>query len=93
MTSSWQPIDTAPTEDGTKALLFDGRDQFVGILTHFNRKGQWRLWTGEKPVPWDGSIPTHWMPLPPPAEGIQHAGMSPESDKVATEPSPGEGAA
>ncbi|CAO4149294.1 hypothetical protein DHODJN_14330 [Methylorubrum extorquens] len=37
MTSSWQPIDTAPTEDGTKALLFDGRDQFVGVLTHFNR--------------------------------------------------------
>jgi hypothetical protein len=93
MTSSWQPIDTAPTEDGTKALLFDGRDQFVGVLTHLNRKAQWRLWTGEKPVPWDESIPTHWMPLPPPAEGRQQTDISCEPGAAATEPSPGEEAA
>ncbi|WP_418292028.1 DUF551 domain-containing protein [Methylobacterium durans] len=83
MTSSWQSIDTAPTEEGTKALLFDGRDQFVGVLTHYSRKGQWRLWTGETTVPWDGPNPTHWMPLAEPPEGIEPVDVSPESGTAA----------
>lgn len=66
MSGLWQPIDSAPDEEGSKALLFDGTDQFVGVLTRYNRHGQWRVWTGGRPVPWDGQSPTHWMPLPEP---------------------------
>jgi len=73
MNSPWQPMDTAPDEEGSRALLFDGKDQFVGVLTRYSRHAQWRLWTGEKPVPWDGQPPTHWMPLPRSPEDTNEA--------------------
>lgn len=90
MRSSWQPIDTAPVKEGAKVLLFDGRDQFVGVLTHYSHKGQWRLWTGEKPVPWDGRNPAHWMPLAEPPGETERIDTSPEPGAAAAEPSPGE---
>ncbi|WP_162560548.1 hypothetical protein [Methylobacterium durans] len=86
----WQPIETAPTEEGCRVLLFDGRDQFVGILTRYSHKGQWRLWTGDKPVPWDGAPPTHWLPLGPRPAQAERAEASPEPGAAAAEPSPGE---
>ncbi|MCJ2097650.1 hypothetical protein [Methylobacterium longum] len=66
MAGGWETMETAPVEEGSRVLLFDGTDQFVGVLTRYNTKhtGEWRLWAGAKPVPWDGGIPTHWMPLP-----------------------------
>jgi hypothetical protein len=66
MESEWETMETAPAEEGSRVLLFDGTYQFVGVLTRYNHKhtGEWRLWTGDRPAPWDGGIPTHWMPLP-----------------------------
>ena len=90
MTSAWQPIDTAPDEEGSKALLFDGKDQFVGVLTHYSRRGQWRLWTGGPPVPWDGQKPTHSMPLPEPPESTAQPKALPEPGAAAADPMPGE---
>ena len=55
--SVWQPIDTAPDKEGSRALLFDGKDQFVGVLTRYNRHCQWRLWTGDRPAPRLSSSP------------------------------------
>jgi hypothetical protein len=88
--SAWQPIDTASDEEGSRALLFDGKDQFVGVLTHYNRHGQWRLWTGDRPAPWGGQKPTHWMPLPEPPESTGHSEAQPEPGAAAAEPTPGE---
>jgi hypothetical protein len=88
--SVWQPIDTAPDKEGSRALLFDGKDQFVGVLTRYNRHGQWRLWTGDRPAPWGGQKPTHWMALPEPPESTGRSEAKPEAGAAAAEPTPGE---
>jgi hypothetical protein len=56
MSSTWQPIESAPT-NGTVLLVFGSR----GVERGWCVAGRWY---------WDGGsslvdVPTHWMPLPP----------------------------
>jgi hypothetical protein len=59
--TEWQPIETAPKDDGTKILAwFDEAEQII-ILWWFNE--MWRFQGSHvPPLP----APTHWMPLPEP---------------------------
>ena len=60
----WQPIDTAPLEDGKHVLLFGNGETFE-LCTFI---GSWDVYD-RKWYPFDGVYhvqPTHWMPLPPP---------------------------
>lgn len=62
----WLPIETAPTKQFTKALIYDGSAAYVGQLVN----GRWLLsWNHEDPNPDDVDRPTHWQPLPDPPKG------------------------
>jgi hypothetical protein len=60
----WQPIETAPKDDETWVLAFNGDEYAVCI------------WTGEY---WSDNEymmrpqPTHWMPLPEPPKPAQNS--------------------
>lgn len=75
--SSWQPIETAPT-DGTPVLgwnaEYGARETRSVTYTpgspgfEAGRTDRWWRWSEPKNswlMAWD---PTHWMPLPPPPE-------------------------
>jgi hypothetical protein len=59
--SEWQPIETAP-KDGTPVDLWTAEDgRFADACWNSTR----RRWETQ----WErlaNSVPTHWMPLPPP---------------------------
>jgi hypothetical protein len=62
----WQPIETAP-KDGTRVLVYvEPFGSLIGSNT-FNLFGRT---SGDRwycdGVWLDGSVPTHWMPLPEP---------------------------
>jgi hypothetical protein len=68
----WQPITTAPRNDGVHVLLHGNGEDFEGCTV----VGWWcedsRRW-----MPFDGCarlMPTHWLPLPaPPKERAELA--------------------
>ena len=58
---TWQPIETAPKEEGKEFLVFDG----FGIWKAWRERGKISGYeTDGDPLPMDASPPTHWMPLP-----------------------------
>lgn len=65
---TWQPIETAP-KDGRACLVSDGRFIFC---VEWNEEFDWWSVDDNKfgPFRLRGAAPTHWMPLPPPPEGV-----------------------
>lgn len=65
---AWQPIDTAPTEPGSTAIvtcpsIHEGEKPIVGEAI-YGSDGFW-YWIGyHDPICESGNAPTHWMPLP-----------------------------
>jgi len=66
----WQPIETAP-QDGTPILAyFKSAIQHVpGIISVAKKKEHY--WVLECYAEHQCSVPTHWMPLPPPPLGAE----------------------
>ena len=80
----WQPIETAP-KDGTKVLVYVPSDSIYPTAAqyvspeYFEREygdrdymeAGWR-WAFGYPSDFHEEVvePTHWMPLPPPPEGL-----------------------
>lgn len=64
--SEWQPIETAPKEDGCEILGWDGNS--VQVLEWWAGGGNPRLacWMDGHGISFE---PTHWMPLPEPPLG------------------------
>lgn len=58
----WQPIATAPKEDGASVLLWNRCDVFEGYWEA--ARDFWAVSDGGYATP----VPTHWMPLPPAPE-------------------------
>jgi hypothetical protein len=76
--SEWQPIKTAPNEDGFVCIVFDGYVR-IAERRHFALRyggigDEWRKHDGEYFCWYGGNEeggsettkPTHWMPLPEP---------------------------
>lgn len=59
--SDWQPIETAP-DNGEHVIIH--RD---GIMSVAYLLGGWFTYPGHIEMR-DSETPTHWMPLPPPAQ-------------------------
>lgn len=60
----WQPIETAPKQDGKHVLLFGDGDDFEECVI----VGWWDV-DRDRWMPFHGYAqvnPTHWMPLPEP---------------------------
>lgn len=57
MGTQWQPIATAPREDGIEVLTWDGISIRVAVRAYDDK---W--WTLGLPA----FVPSHWMPLPEP---------------------------
>lgn len=70
--SEWQPIETAP-KDGTKIFAINNRGNPAAILWGKSLGGKNEGWIvmfsdGDLHPFWNGacgSLPTHWMPVPP----------------------------
>lgn len=61
----WRPIETAP-KDGTRILVFaDGHPETMRYRADRSEAFPWMDDGGHSS--WRADIPTHWMPLPPPA--------------------------
>jgi hypothetical protein len=58
--SEWQPIETAP-KDGTEFLAFQPGWE-LDFAWWDQARGMWMDRHG------DQTVPTHWIPLPPPPE-------------------------
>lgn len=66
--SEWQPIETAPHEDGwIKRCLFAKRYDW-GWSVWVGQRDSYDMWLGVQDGGgcWDCEVPSHWMPLPPP---------------------------
>lgn len=67
---SWQPIETAPTEPHSTAIIYAPSDTGEGNVgeAFLGKDGQW-YWAGSEvgyhdPITDCNSPPTHWMPMP-----------------------------
>ena len=58
----WRLIKTAPKDDETEVLTWDGLSVRVAKFVYDNR------WQSEGLPTF---IPTHWMPLPDPPRGVE----------------------
>lgn len=69
-TQPWQPIETAPTEPHSTAIIYAPSDTGEGNVgeAFLGKDGQW-YWAGSEvgyhdPITDCNSPPTHWMPMP-----------------------------
>lgn len=69
----WQPIETAP-KDGTYILIHNDRGTCVAYFERgWGQDGWWLLDDGKNyEIPLRGSAPTHWHPIPTPAQSPSH---------------------
>lgn len=76
MKADWQPIETAPTEDGWISRCLFGKRQAWGWAVWVGQRDE-DIWLGvqENGACWDCEPPTHWMPLPPPPHEPARPGL------------------
>lgn len=59
----WQPIETAPKEQGN-LLCWDGA--VMAICEWWIEGAEWSVVHDAEGYHWNGYTPTHWQPLPEP---------------------------
>jgi hypothetical protein len=80
--SEWQPIETAPKEEGHWIIVWDA-DYELPMVVHWwgglelvngqwepNEFGEWSADLRMKDRGPNSTSPTHWMPLPAPPEDV-----------------------